>query len=115
MVTGDIRRHGKQQTCTYQHIAVFDVEVEEEEEGDEEAEEGDGGAFPQTPHLVQGFPHQPHAARALAGICGGRTWQGRVSWLAPRSSLSSPLRGRGRGRGLSSPCIVITHQASNET
>lgn len=55
-----------------QHIAVFNVEVQEEEERDEEAEEGDGGAFPKTPHLVQGFPHQPHAVHALTGICRGR-------------------------------------------
>lgn len=56
---------------SYQHVAVLNVEVEEEEEGDEEAEEGDGGAFPQAPHLVQGFPQQPHAAAALSGTCRG--------------------------------------------
>lgn len=61
--------------CTDQHIAIFNVEVQEEEEGDEEAEEGNSGAFPQTPHLVQRFPHKPHAVRALAGICTGRTWK----------------------------------------
>lgn len=55
----------------YQHVAVLHVEVEEEEEGDEEAEEGDGGALPQAPHLVQGFPQQPHAAAALSGTCRG--------------------------------------------
>lgn len=58
---------------TNQHVAIFNVEVQEEEEGDEEAEEGNGGAFPQTPHLVQGFPHQPHAVQAVAGICKRRT------------------------------------------
>lgn len=31
---------------TNQHVAVFNVEVQEEEEGDEEAEEGNSGAFP---------------------------------------------------------------------
>lgn len=36
----------KRRRFTNQHIAIFDVEVQEEEEGDEEAEEGDGGAFP---------------------------------------------------------------------
>lgn len=56
---------------SYQHVAVLNVEVEEEEEGDEEAKEGDGGAFPQAPHLVQGFPQQPHAAAALSGTCRG--------------------------------------------
>lgn len=56
---------------SYQHVAVLDVEVEEEEEGDEEAEEGDGGALPQAPHLVQGFPQQPHDAAALSGTCRG--------------------------------------------
>ena len=31
---------------TNQHIAVFNVEVQEEEEGDEEAEKGNSGTFP---------------------------------------------------------------------
>lgn len=56
---------------TNQHVAIFNVEVEEEEKGDEEAEEGDSRAFPQTPHLVQRFPQQPHAAGAVGGICDG--------------------------------------------
>lgn len=55
--------------CTNQHVAIFNVEVQEEEEGDEEAEEGNSRAFPQTPHLVQGFPHQPHTVHSLTGIC----------------------------------------------
>lgn len=53
---------------THQNISVLDVEVEEEEESDEEAQEGDGGALPQTPHFVQGLPQQPHAA-LLSRIC----------------------------------------------
>lgn len=58
---------------TNQDIAIFNVEVQEEEEGDEEAEEGNSGAFPQTSHLVQGFPHQSHAVHPLTGICTRRT------------------------------------------
>lgn len=54
---------------TNQHVAIFNVKVQEEEEGDEEAEEGNSGAFPQTSHLVQGFPHQPHALHSIAEIC----------------------------------------------
>lgn len=42
---------------TNQHVAVFNVEVQEEEEGDEEAEEGEHGPFSETPHLVHGLPH----------------------------------------------------------
>ena len=68
---------------TNQHVAIFNIEVKEEEEGDEEAEEGNSGAFPQTPHLVEGFPHQPHAALALSGICIRKTWEKtRLGWLA---------------------------------
>lgn len=61
-------------SCTTdQHIAVFHVKVQEEEEGDEEAKEGDGGAFPQTPHFVQGFPHQPHSVHTVgAKTCKGQ-------------------------------------------
>lgn len=54
---------------TNQDVAIFHVEVQKEEEGNEEAEEGDGGTFPQTPHLVQGFPHQPHSHTATGIFC----------------------------------------------
>lgn len=42
---------------TYQHISIIHIEVEKEQEGDEEAEEGEHGSFPETPHLVHGLPH----------------------------------------------------------
>lgn len=59
----------KRKGVSDQNISIFDVEVEEEEEGDEEAQEGNGWAFPQTPHLVQGFPNQPHVVQPLTRIC----------------------------------------------
>lgn len=67
---------------TNQHEAILDVEVEEEKEGDEEAEKGNSGALPQTPHFVQGFPHQPHVV--LCGICR-RSTRGTLS--VPKKQL----------------------------
>lgn len=84
----------------HQHVAVFNVEVEEEEERDEEAEEGDGGALPKTPHLVQGFPHQPHAVHALTGICGGRknkTGNEKLSFLGMSAALNNQASADCRG------------------
>lgn len=65
----------KDEPFTNQHVAIFNVEVQKEEEGDEEAEERNSGAFPQTSHLVQGFPHQPHSRHAVTEICTRRTRQ----------------------------------------
>lgn len=42
---------------SHQHVSIIHVKVEEEQEGDAEAEEGEHGSFSETPHLVHGLPH----------------------------------------------------------
>ena len=39
---------------SYQHVSIIHVEVEEEQEGDEETEEGEHGAFPETLKVLPG-------------------------------------------------------------
>lgn len=55
--------------CPHQHVAVLHVEVDEEKEGDEDHQEGNCGALPETAHFVQGLPHQSHGCQVTTGTC----------------------------------------------
>lgn len=53
------------EAASHQHVSIVHVEVDKQQEGEKEGEDGEHGAFPEAPHPVSPLPHQPQGCVSL--------------------------------------------------